>query len=76
MSEMTALSSGMQLKQRLILTTAALTAGGSAVACAMGGTDASLPFAIGGSAGRVGSLLCGFCYTHSTDFSLCARTAC
>jgi hypothetical protein len=39
------------LKDRLLLTTAAMGAGGSALAAALAGPDVALPFAIGGAAG-------------------------
>eukprot|EP00879_Flechtneria_rotunda_P005442 GHRR01005735.1.p1 GENE.GHRR01005735.1~~GHRR01005735.1.p1 ORF type:complete len:405 (+),score=150.85 GHRR01005735.1:874-2088(+) len=45
------------LKARLLLITSLLTVGGSGVAAAAAGTDAAVPFAIGGMAGLVYQLL-------------------
>lgn len=47
------LSDYENLKSRLLLTTALLTAGGSGIAAVTSGADAAIPFALGGVAGLV-----------------------
>lgn len=65
------LSSYGQLKQRLLLATALLTAGGSGLAAAASGVDAAIPFALGGLAG----LLYLFTLQAGTDAMVASAAA-